>query len=80
MLQHMAEAKRYEDGSEKECAVRLLHDMQSRFDLLRPSSDQIAAMHSLRVDGGDDDDDVYQARRRCSGLVLQAMGFIKNGC
>ena len=77
VLHYMAEAKRYEDGSAEECAVRLIQDMQARYGLLRPSSKQETAMQNLMVDC---ESDVYRAQRRCSGLVLKAMGFVKNGC
>ena len=77
VLKYMAEAKRYEEGSEEECSVRLVQDMQARYDLLRPTTGQITAMQNLN---GDCESDVFIARRRCAGLVLEAMGFVENGC
>lgn len=76
VLQTMAQAKRYEEGSIEECARNLAQDMQARFVLLKPTKDQRTAMDKL-------DEDLQQdpiaARNRCSGLVLQAMGFVENG-
>lgn len=77
VLELMVEAIRYEEGSEEECSMRLVQDMQARYDLLRPTLDQCAAMQRLMEDCASD---VYLARRRCSGLVLEAMRFIENGC
>jgi len=78
VLATMAEAAFYEEGSEEECARRLIQDMSDpeRFALLEPSGDEDQAMKSLRENAGDDAD---FARRRCSGLVLKAMGFIEKG-
>lgn len=75
VLQTMAQAKRYEEGSEEECARNLIQDMQSRFALLKPTKSQTTEMERLTVDSKD----VLAARNRCSGLVLQAMGFVENG-
>lgn len=76
VLKHMAEAKRYEQGSEAECSRRFVQDLQARFHLLRPSSEEADAMASLRCEG----DEIFDARYRCAGLVLQCMGFVENGC
>lgn len=73
VLAEMAAAKRYEEGSEEECARRLTQDMQARFHLLGPTEEQVAEMQTL------EDSDADTAQRRCSGLVLEAMGFIDNG-
>ena len=77
VLQAMAEAKRYEEGTEEECATRLVEDMQARFQLLNPSEEQRTAMSTLwdEVEAGT----VNLALRRCSGLVLEAMGFVESG-
>ena len=76
VLKHMAEAKRYEQDSEAECSRRLVQDMQARFHLLQPSSRDADAMANLGCDG----DDIFDARYRCAGLVLQCMGFVEDGC
>ena len=75
VLQTMAQAKRYEEGSVEECARNLAQDMQARFALLKPTREQTAAMERLN----EDLQDPVAARNRCSGLVLQAMGFVENG-
>lgn len=76
VLQAMAEAERYEQGSEEECARRLVQDIQARFALLDPSEDQLAAMKSVL---SSEDAGAYLAQRRCSGLLLEQMDFIENG-
>lgn len=76
ILQNMADAKRYELGSEDECARCLVQDMQARFVSLNPNQDQLAAMDSLWDEVEPDAD---AAQRRCSALVLEAMRFIENG-
>lgn len=78
VLATMAEAVRYEEGSEDECARCLVQDMSQpeRFALVEPSGEEDQAMRSLWEYAGED---VDIAQRRCSGLVLKAMGFIGKG-
>lgn len=76
VLTTMAKASRYEEGSEEECARNLVQDMRARFSLLRPNKEQKAEMDRLATDSRDE---ALAARNRCSGLVLQAMGFVENG-
>ena len=76
VLSRMAEAKRYEEGSEEQCAKYLVEDMQSRFELLDPSEEEAIYMESLLDEVLLDYD---AARKRCAGLVLNAMGFIATG-
>lgn len=76
VLFQMAEASRYEIGSEDDCSRFLIEDMQNRFHKLNPDSDDFALMESLFDDLEPDTD---AARRRCSALVLKAMGFVANG-
>ena len=78
VLQHMAEAKRYEVGSEEECARRFVEDLQDRFELLDSIdvvSSELREMRSIL----DDDSDLDYSRRKASGLVLEAMGFVDKG-
>lgn len=75
VLTAMAQAKRYEDGTEEDCARNLVQDMRARFALLKPSEEQAIAMDSLNSD----ENDVIKARNVCCGLVLEAMGFVQNG-
>jgi len=72
VLERMAGAKRYEEGDAPNAV--LLSDMKERFHLLNPEDDDRATMEAL---GGSDSDDVDVDGdlRRCSGLVLKAMGF-----
>jgi hypothetical protein len=76
ILAAMAEATRYESDNEEENACLLVQDMLARFPLLSPSVDQTKAMGTIPELLGTDAD---AARRKCSGLVLQAMGFVENG-
>jgi hypothetical protein len=76
VLSAMADADRYEVGSDEECSRRLIEDMQGRFALLEPSDEEMKGMTRLWDDA---EDDVDTAQRRCCGLVLQAMGFVENG-
>jgi hypothetical protein len=75
VLATMASASRYEDGSEDDCSRHLIEDMQQRFQLLGSSKD-LAVMQGLSHAHGDDLD---AARRECSALVLDTMGFVDNG-
>jgi hypothetical protein len=83
ILSAMAEAKRYEHGSNDECARRFIQDMADpkRFQLLPFVSDsamqQMSSMAEAAVAGTTQDYDLD--RRRCSGYVLQAMGFVERG-
>lgn len=72
VLSFMAQAKRYEstDG-----ISRLVEDMQQRFQLLNPSTEDQDVMMSLI-----DIHSTGTAFRKCSGLVLKHVGFIENGC
>ncbi|CAJ1956553.1 unnamed protein product [Cylindrotheca closterium] len=74
VLSHLAEAQRYEVGSEEQCSKNFVQDMQARFQLLGPSPEDQALMDEQL-----DEPNVDAARRRCSGLVLKTMGFLKNG-
>jgi len=74
VLTLMAEAQRYENGSEESCSQLLVQDMNDRFHLLNPTTEQLEIMKSILSDGDHD-----SARRRCAGLVLSAMEFIENG-
>jgi hypothetical protein len=76
VLLHLAEAIRYEDGSNSDCATTLVRDMTERFVLLKPTKEQINTMQSVWVDCNNDPN---LAQRRCSGLVLQALGFVEKG-
>jgi hypothetical protein len=78
VLRHMAEAQRYEDGLDDECSRRFVQDMQDRFDLLADSTSiELRDMRALL--DGDAAQDMDRAQRRCSGLVLEAMGFVEKG-
>lgn len=76
ILRSMVEAERYESGDEKVNAERLVQDMVKRFDLITSSSEAKDAMKQIETDCGTD---VDAARRKCSGMVLTAMGFIEKG-
>lgn len=80
VLNEMANAQRYESGSDKECSIRLVQDMQERYHLLKPSNKDLERMEGLLMKGDDDGLDYDRARRVASGLVLKSMGFIENGC
>lgn len=75
ILETMAQADRYEKGGEDECSRRLIKDMQTRFPLLDPTNEESVAMQQL----DQLEPDVDAARRRCSALILRAMGFVENG-
>ncbi|CAM9448021.1 unnamed protein product [Hapterophycus canaliculatus] len=75
VLTTMAQAKRYEEGSEEECARNLTQDMHARFALLKPTKEQAIAMDKLILDTKN----MIATRNRCCGLVLEAMGFVENG-
>lgn len=76
ILSSMAAAKRYESDDEKINAERFVEDMVKRFDLIASSSEAKDAMRKIESDCGADID---AARRKCSGMVLNEMGFIKKG-
>lgn len=76
VLESMADAKRYEQGSEVERSQRLVQDMQARYHLVHPTPKDADAMASLNCEG----EHIYEARCRCAGLVLQSMAFVENGC
>lgn len=78
VLVSMAEAQRYEEGDTLDCYRRLLEDMKTRFEMLDPTEDDLRAMNEINIDEKDIEY-VESALRRCSGLVLKAMGFIENG-
>lgn len=78
VLQHMAGAQRYEKGSDEECARLFVEDLQDRFELLDSIdvvSSELREMRSIL----DDDSDLDYSRRKASGLVLEAMGFVEKG-
>jgi hypothetical protein len=79
VLALMAQAERYEEQQDDEGedfgTRRLVEDMQERFRLLKPSVEDHDEMKSLL-----DTNSTAVAFRKCSGLVLQQVGFIENGC
>jgi hypothetical protein len=77
VLKFMAEAERYEIGSLENCSRCLIQDMGTRFHCLQPSQAKMTAMQELMTDY---ESDINRARRRCSGLVLESMGFVEHGC
>jgi hypothetical protein len=89
VLVAMAEAKRYEtteasdDDDDDECARRFIRDVADpkRFQRLPHASDsaqqQMTQMSQAATSGTTADYDLD--RRRCSGFVLLAMGFVERG-
>lgn len=74
VLSTMAAAKRYEEGSEEECLQRLVEDMAARFHLLKASDEDVKKMAACTSASNAD-----IGFRKCSGMVLQAMGFVERG-
>lgn len=81
VLEIMAQAERYEIGTDQECSIRLVKDMCLRFPSLKPAVEQEKAVDALlsECSVSSDDCDYDRLRRQCSGLVLSAMGFIERG-
>jgi hypothetical protein len=71
VLEALATANRYESSNNQQL---LFLDMQEKFHVLNPSDDLQKKMNALS-----ELEDVDLATRRCSALVLEAMGFIENG-
>lgn len=76
VLRAMEEATRYESKSDDENSVLLVEDMMARFPLLSPSPEKLKDMNTISWILTRDND---AARRKCSGLVLQSMGFVESG-
>ena len=76
VLAVMAKACRYESEDDNESSRRLVKDMVARFQLLRPEAEKVQEMATV-IEILDKDTDA--ARRKCSGLVLDAMGFVDSG-
>lgn len=74
VLTHLAEAQRYEVGSEEQCYKNFIKDMHARFHLLGPSPEDQALMDQQL-----EETNLDAARRRCSGLVLKATRFLEYG-
>eukprot|EP00980_Cylindrotheca_fusiformis_P025750 scaffold14558_cov137-Cylindrotheca_fusiformis.AAC.15 len=74
VLSLMAAADRYETGSEEQRAKNFIQDLQARYHLLKPNPNDQSLMDQQL-----DEADLEAARRRCSGLVLRAMGFVEKG-
>lgn len=73
VLSVMAQAKRYESDNVIQNAERFVEDMVGRFHLLEPSEKEKVSMNNLSADP-------LVAQQQCSGLVLEAMGFVEHGC
>lgn len=79
VLRSMIQARRYEPPQpEWESARYLLQDVQERFHRLQPTPEQQSIMDEL-VATETNVTNYDHKRRVCSGLVLQAMGFIDKG-
>lgn len=76
VLQRLAKGRRYEVTLEEEGSRYLVEDMQKRFRLLHPTAEAQREMDSLLLNP---DSEIDVERRRCSGLVLEAMGFVEHG-
>ena len=76
VLATMVDARRYEIGTDEECSRQLIKDMQERFHLLEPTEDALNKMQCLWEDLPTKLEHFDAARRRCSGLVLDSMGWI----
>lgn len=74
VLATMAAAKRYED--EREGLQRLVEDMAHppRFSLLGASSEEVEEMKACATAASPE-----KGFRKCSGMVLRAMGFVERG-
>eukprot|EP00566_Odontella_aurita_P021949 CAMPEP_0113552588 /NCGR_PEP_ID=MMETSP0015_2-20120614/15150_1 /TAXON_ID=2838 /ORGANISM="Odontella" /LENGTH=236 /DNA_ID=CAMNT_0000453581 /DNA_START=10 /DNA_END=720 /DNA_ORIENTATION=- /assembly_acc=CAM_ASM_000160 len=70
-------SKAYEPSDDPAKSRSFVEDMRRRYRLLGGGKEDAAEMDSLDV--GDDGADLDEARRRCAGLVLRAMGFVQNG-
>jgi hypothetical protein len=88
ILTYMAQAERYEvagvvdDGTttqDDECTLRFIADMKDRFPLLNPTDLAAKTMANLLLLLDKKDTNLDCVRRKCSGLVLQAMNFVENG-
>lgn len=77
VLSQMAAAQRYEDGSFDECLRRLVEDMAdpSRFRRLPGATKEQVQQIEVCIST----DNPEEGFRRCSGLVLHAMGFVERG-
>lgn len=69
VLEALAAADRYDNNNNQ-----FFLDMKSRFHLLNPSAQLQEKMDSLSQL-----ENVDLATRKCSALVLEAMGFVENG-
>jgi len=76
LLDEMAIGQLYEVGTEEDCSLLLVQHMQKRFFWLYPDVQDKISMNTLLYDCESDFDWI---RRRCSGLVLQAMEFEEIG-
>ena len=76
VLSAMAAAKRYEDGPDDECLQRLVEDMATpaRFRLLGASEEEVTEMEDCISANTPE-----EGFRKCSGMVLRAMGFVERG-
>ena len=76
ILAAMADGSRYETDDDEENSIRLVQDMTARFHLLGPTKEQIDKMEQVL---GILEKDTDLARRKCSGMVMEGMGFVTNG-
>lgn len=81
VLDAMAQAERYEGPNDQVAQRNLVEDLANRYNLLlekMSAGDQKALAYCMQQSIQNVDCEV--ALRRCSGLVLQAMGFVEKGC
>lgn len=77
VLAEMARADKYEPSDDPDKIRALVEDMRRRYHLLGPGKEDAVDMESLDADG--DGAGLDATRRRCAGLVLRAMGFVRSG-
>lgn len=79
VLREMARADRYEGGIDAKvcanCNHYFVHDIYARFHLIA-SEEDVKEMQKIIQES---EDDIDACRRKCAGMVLNAMGFIEKG-
>jgi len=82
VLETMAGAHRYENEDEVISALNFIEDVSGRFSSICKNEEKLKRMKAIANDVRGkhaEKEEVFMDRRKCAGMVLDAMNFVENG-
>jgi uncharacterized protein YktA (UPF0223 family) len=82
VLETMAGARRYENEDEVISALNFIEDVSGRFSSICKNEEMLKRMKAIANDVRGkhaEKEEVFMDRRKCAGMVLDAMNFVEKG-